>query len=335
MSRRTELLKGETTRVSNMVYYTRARSSLRYDIICQKDLMLRDRRSRQVDGSIHPEVTELLKSFPILPMSDSLQDDKESSIFGTDSPDSCSDILWSDLEDLEAYMAEVPSKPTCTPQLYDSQSLGKGFKPKKWYLVFTGAGAGCYTTWADVSGRVIGVKGMRYESYASYGAAEHAWRQNCLSKHQHPADFVDGTVFVPPTPLPPPRATTPPADEPDFTYTGTNTTLPAPPPASPPRASTSTSTPRTPVTPSGQRIARAFFDGSSPARQTIVPESRRRWAIVANGITGVFDADAGDAVLEEARLRAIPVQAREVQSLVEATEWLERLDLATDAGSEQ
>ncbi|THV01621.1 hypothetical protein K435DRAFT_793230 [Dendrothele bispora CBS 962.96] len=249
----------------------------------------------------------------------------------TDSPGSPSDILWSELENLEAYMAEVPLRPTCTPRLYDSQSQGKDFKPKKWYLVFTGAGAGCYTTWADVSGRVIGVKGMRHESYSSYGAAEHAWRQNCLSKHNHPTDFVDGSVFVPPTALPPPRAMTPPPDEPEFTYASANTRLPA----SPPRTPTSTSTPRTPATPSGQRIARAFFDGSSPTRQTITPESRRRWAIVANGITGVFDVDTGDAVLEEARLRAIPVQAREVQSLVEATEWLERLDLSTDAGSEQ
>ncbi|THU80043.1 hypothetical protein K435DRAFT_874799 [Dendrothele bispora CBS 962.96] len=258
-------------------------------------------------------------------MSNSLQDDQDSSFFSTDSSDWSSDDLWSELEDLEPYMAEVSLRPTCTPRLYDSQSQGKDFKPKKWYLVFTGAGAGCYTTWADVSGRVIGVKGMRHESYSSYGAAEHAWRQNCLNKHNHPTEFVDGTVFVPPTALPPPRATTPPPDEPELTYL----------PASPPRTPTSTSAPRTPATPSGRRIARAFFDGSSPACQALAPESRRRWAIVANGITGVFDADTGDAVLEEARLRAIPVQAREVQSLVEATEWLERLDLSTDAGPEQ
>ncbi|THU89891.1 hypothetical protein K435DRAFT_802410 [Dendrothele bispora CBS 962.96] len=272
-------------------------------------------------------------------MSNSLQDDQDSSFFSTDSSDWSSDDLWSELEDLEPYMAEVSLRPTCTPRLYDSQSQGKDFKPKKWYLVFTGAGAGCYTTWADVSGRVIGVKGMRHESYSSYGAAEHAWRQNCLNKHNHPTDFVDGSVFVPSTALPPPHATTPPPEEPEFTYAGTNTSLPA----SPPRTPTSTSAPRTPATPSGRRIARAFFDGSSPARQAITPESRRCWAIVANGITGVFDAkfnimvssDTGDAVLEEARLRAIPVQAREVQSLVEATEWLERLDLSTDAGSEQ
>ncbi|THU98426.1 hypothetical protein K435DRAFT_856665 [Dendrothele bispora CBS 962.96] len=241
--------------------------------------------------------------------------------------DTSSDELWSELEDLQPYMSQVPSRPCCRPQLYDRKSLNTQFKPKKFYLIFTGSAAGCYTTWADTSGRVVGVKGARHESYDTYDQAEHAWRQNCVSHHIHPVGFVDGTIYVHPPSSTQPRAITPPPAESQFTHS--RSPLPN-------QSEQGTTVPRssTPTSPSRSRVARAFFGEDSPRREVVPPSSRRRWAIMANGITGVFDAEDGDAVLEEARLRAIPVQAREVESLVEATEWLERLDLSTEGGSE-
>ncbi|KAK7435292.1 hypothetical protein VKT23_019737 [Stygiomarasmius scandens] len=258
-------------------------------------------------------------------MSSSYHEESESSLSTTNS-DSSSDDLWATLEDLGPYMAQVPSHPCCQPQLYDSRSPGVAFKPKKWYLVFTGTGAGCYTTWADASGRVVGIKGARHESYNTLEKALHGWRQNCISHHNHPHDFVDGSIFVPPTPTRLCAITPPPDDHTEFDHVRQTAT----PPASPTQVAAAS----LPSTPSRHRVARAFFGSGSPRQQAAPNPPPRRWAILANGVTGVFDAESGDAVLEEARLRSVPVQAREVESLMEATEWLERMELSTDADSE-
>ncbi|KAK7434813.1 hypothetical protein VKT23_020000 [Stygiomarasmius scandens] len=214
----------------------------------------------------------------------------DSSLPSTTISASSSDNLWSDLEDLDDLMAQLPSHPCCSPRVYDSQSSGQGFRPKKWYLVLTGPGAGCYTTWADVSGRVIGVKGARHESYTSYNTALHAWRQNCLSKHQHPEDYVDGSLYTPSHPTVPPRAITPPPDTPVLTHARSAPSSPSTRPASTPAAV------RTPGSPSRHRVARAFFSADSPSRQDAVPAPTRRWAVIANGVTGVFDAADGQLI---------------------------------------
>ncbi|KAK7434977.1 hypothetical protein VKT23_019896 [Stygiomarasmius scandens] len=227
-------------------------------------------------------------------------------------------------------MAQVSLRACCRPQLFDSKTPGVNFQPKKWYIVFTGPVPGCYTTWADASSRVIGVKGARYEAYDTYEQSLHGWRQNCLSHHCHPADFVDGTTYVPSSPPRPIAITPPPDNNPTPVYTCT-------PPLTPMHApQTSSSRPTSaPASPSKHRVARAFFAANSPRHQPVAaPQLQRRWAILADGISGVFDAEAGNAVLEEACLQAIPVQAREVTLLVEATEWLECLELATEADSE-
>ncbi|KAK7435007.1 hypothetical protein VKT23_019913 [Stygiomarasmius scandens] len=240
----------------------------------------------------------------------------ESSVIVISDSDSSSDDLWQDLEDLGPYMAQVSLCACCRPQLFDSKTPGVNFQPKKWYVVFTGPVPGCYTTWADASSRVIGVKGAHYEAYDTYEQSLHGWRQNCLSHHRHPADFVDGTTYVPSSPPHPIAIMPPPDNNPTPVYTCT----PPPTPMHAPQTSSSRPT-SAPASPSKHRPVAA-------------PQPQRRWAILADGISGVFDVEAGDAVLEEARLRAIPVQAREVTSLVEATEWLECLELATEADSE-
>ncbi|KAK7461256.1 hypothetical protein VKT23_008431 [Stygiomarasmius scandens] len=268
------------------------------------------------------------------------------------SSSSC-DSLWDQLEDLGPYMAamslsEDPNRATCRPQLFDSRTKsGNGQpKPKAWYLVYNGTNPGCYTTWADTSARVMGVKGARHESFSSYDKAVHAWRQNCLAKHSHSPGFVDGTVWPAPVPErdetatnPLPRACTPPPHNVPFTYESTSApqtpqtrrTVSRTPAASPSSSSATHPSPRS--SPMKKQAAKAYFGSDSPpVAANAIPQ--RRWAVSAGGYNGVFDAPSADAIRTEADRRGLPVFMRQVETVVEADDWFERMENASEMESQ-
>ncbi|KAK7457773.1 hypothetical protein VKT23_010112 [Stygiomarasmius scandens] len=230
-------------------------------------------------------------------------------------------------------------RPTCRPHLYDSQTPGVSHKPKKFYLILNGHGAGCYTTWNDVAARVMGVSMANHASYKTYELAVNAWRAHCLSHHTHEAGFVDGTPHTPPADFEQPVATIPPphissvvhateaapnAEDQSGSHSETLSSI-----SSPSIASTGSA----PASPSKRRIAQAFFGPDSPSRVKHAPPRTRKWAVSSGGNNAVLTSEQADAVIEEARLRNLPVQVCEVDSVAEAAEWLERLDLLSEGMS--
>ncbi|THU87796.1 hypothetical protein K435DRAFT_866936 [Dendrothele bispora CBS 962.96] len=245
--------------------------------------------------------------------------------------------LWNQLEDLESEMSSIhPHTPassirsTCRPRLFDSQVSGVAFKPKKWYNVYTGATPGIYTTWGDASGRVLGVSNARHESFKTYDEALHAWKQNCLGHHDHPNDFIDDSIYRPPSPLVIPQASPTPAHP--ITHLPASST-----PSSHHHSATSSlSSPHTPPnSPSRKKAARAFFgaDSPPPVRERLLVPRSRSWAVSAGGTTTVVDSETADLIRREALMRDMPALVREVDSVKEAEEWLSRLDLQSEASS--
>ncbi|KAF5366615.1 hypothetical protein D9758_009002 [Tetrapyrgos nigripes] len=240
--------------------------------------------------------------------------------------------MWQDLEDLTDVISSMslpddqptPKRATCVPRLYDSRSQAasqKVFKQKKWYNVYTGQTPGCYTTWADTSACTQGVSLARHESFLTYEDALHGWRQNCLAVHAHGQEFVDGSYYENAQEVLP-RAFTPPPHAASFKHVPGKkvTSAPSPPPS-----------PSQPRTPSRRRVAHALFGAASPACGTdnILPPVY--WAISVNGEnTVVTSVDAADAILDEARLRALVPFVKRVNSVTEAEEWFSRLETPTD-----
>ncbi|KAF5347680.1 hypothetical protein D9758_014849 [Tetrapyrgos nigripes] len=282
-----------------------------------------------------------------------------------------SDNLWDQLENLSPAMSimALPPRPTCQPRVYDSQSSSKNFKPKLIYNVYTGDAPGIYTTWDDVSGWVIGVSKARYKSYNSYRDVLHGWRQNCVSTHHHPDDFIDGSIYVPDA-EPIMRATTPPPHTEPLTHSSqsqyspslcAHSSQPRSPPTTPskrrstqaffpppPLAETlshpsqshhstslsahSAQPQSTPTTPSKRRTAQAFFGPESPAwhRFSNFPQRGKSWAVTTGSRTAIVNAEMADEILREAHLRGMEAQAVQVNSVQEAEELLAHLDLDTE-----
>ncbi|THU79001.1 hypothetical protein K435DRAFT_875999 [Dendrothele bispora CBS 962.96] len=251
--------------------------------------------------------------------------------------------LWTQLENLESEMASVhlhvpPSsiRPTCRPQLFDGQVSGVAFKPKRWYNVYTGPTPGIYTTWGDVSGRVLGVSNARHESFKTYDEALHAWKQNCLGHHNHPNDFIVDTIYTPPSPVMIPQASPPPAHPLTHLPASSGTQPPQVTTHSSHSATSSLSSPHTPPpSPSKRKTARAFFgvDSPPPVRERLLVPRSRSWAVSAGGNTTVVDSETADLIRREAHMRDMPALIREVDSVKEAEEWLSRLDLQSEASS--
>ncbi|THU78657.1 hypothetical protein K435DRAFT_876400 [Dendrothele bispora CBS 962.96] len=244
-----------------------------------------------------------------------------------------SDELWSELEDLELIMTTISeARATCTPQLFESNSgvaSSNRKKPKAWYVVLEGHNPGIYTTWSDASARVTFVRGARHESFPSYEQALHAWRQNCLAVHAHGPNFIDGSTFEAPLGIVPQTITPPPVDDP---HVHRVVTPPVGPSVFSGRAVV-VSPSSLPASPSKKRVARAFFGPDSPVRQRTDTPKEKRWGVVADGVSGWFTAEEADAVVTEAERRGVPVQVRQVDSVVDMAAWLERLDLETENGS--
>ncbi|THU91455.1 hypothetical protein K435DRAFT_801217 [Dendrothele bispora CBS 962.96] len=246
---------------------------------------------------------------------DSHDDRSDEETISISSSDKSSETdLWNQLEDLEEYMAATPShsepvRPTCKPHVYGEE----GFRPKKWYLILNGMSPGCFMSWSDVAERVSKVSGASYESFKTYEDALHAWKQHCLGHHNHGPDFVDGSFYSPPEPVLPSRAITPPPRTPVLNRAQDNVASRPP--------STPSSPSSLPVMPSRRRVTRAFFGPGSPARVQAPQPRGSMWAISSAGNNGVLTAVEADAVLEEAQLRNVPVEACEVNGIVEATEW--------------
>ncbi|KAF5311254.1 hypothetical protein D9758_019118 [Tetrapyrgos nigripes] len=282
-----------------------------------------------------------------------------------------SDNLWDQLENLSPAMSimALPPRPTCQPRVYDSQSSSKNFKPKLIYNVYTGDAPGIYTTWDDVSGRVIGVSKARYKSYNSYRDALHGWRQNCVSTHHHPDDFIDGSIYVPDA-EPIMRATTPPPHTEPLTHSSQSQYSPLCAPIllshdprlllplseDPPKLFSHHhhSLKRCPthlnhtIPPLCQpiplshnphlllllseRTAQAFFGPESPAwrRFSNFPQRGKSWAVTTGSRTAIVNAEMADEILREAHLRGMEAQAVQVNSVQEAEELLARLDLDTE-----
>ncbi|KAJ3765095.1 hypothetical protein FB446DRAFT_795395 [Lentinula raphanica] len=69
---------------------------------------------------------------------------------------------------------------------------------------------------ADAGARVTSFPGNVHKKYDTYEQALAGWRQHCRGYHEHPAGFIDGTMFVNPdaltVPKTPPPITPPPAE---------------------------------------------------------------------------------------------------------------------------
>ncbi|THU85770.1 hypothetical protein K435DRAFT_805644 [Dendrothele bispora CBS 962.96] len=265
--------------------------------------------------------------------------------------------LWNQLEDLESQMASVHRTPassicsTCRPQVFDGQVSGVAFKPKRWYNVYTGASPGIYTTWADASGRVLGVSNARHESFKTYDEALHAWKQNCLGHHDHPNDFIDNTIYRPLSPLVIPQASPPPAHPMTPLPASSRAQLPqAGPPLSHHQIATSSlSSPLIPpISPSRKKAAHAFSVQTHLRLFVNVfwfqEVSRGRWYYNRGGFVSIYyekkiemvadiSRETADLIRREAHMRAMPALVREVDSIQEAEEWLSRLDLQSEASS--
>ncbi|KAF5329222.1 hypothetical protein D9758_018191 [Tetrapyrgos nigripes] len=178
-------------------------------------------------------------------------------------------------------------------------------------------------TWDDASARVIGVKNSLYKGYNSYEDALHAWRQHCLGHHRHAPDFVDGTILVlsSSTPVMQPVAPTPHAHP-------TNIKYQSQPPENPGMETPS----EAPRSPSKRRSAQAFFSPDSPSRRrrSQVPARRLSWAVTTGGQTAVVDSETADEIIREAHLRGMEAQVMQVESVKEAEELMNCLDLDTE-----
>ncbi|THU93126.1 hypothetical protein K435DRAFT_861823 [Dendrothele bispora CBS 962.96] len=237
---------------------------------------------------------------------------------------SSSDDYWEQVEDLTSVMASIllPEPPTCTPQLYDSQSSSQPFTTKKFYLVYDGDTPGCYTTWlvflslrSEYQMTIIFLLGLMLLLVSSnvvvldtralariwmrYMLGDRtAWRQNCLATHDHPSDFISNTAYVVPlTAIP--RAITPPPHRPAFLNTaGSPSSVNCTSPGAPRnRAPTSP-----PSTPSKHRVGRAFFGPESPAPTQDYQEPTDLWVVFIPGNKGVFfSLEEADEVVRQAR----------------------------------
>ncbi|KAK7441194.1 hypothetical protein VKT23_016675 [Stygiomarasmius scandens] len=187
-----------------------------------------------------------------------------------------------------------PIRPTCRPRLYDGQTPGVSHKPKKFYLILNGSGAGCYTTWNDVAARVLGVSTANYASYKTYELAVNAWTAYCLGHHIHEVGFVEGTPYTPPADVEQPVATVPPPHRPSVvhateaipnsedrsgSHSGTVSSISSP---------SITSSGSAPASPSKRRVARAFFGPDSPGRVQHAPPRTRKWAVSSGGNNAVL-----------------------------------------------
>ncbi|KAF5360165.1 hypothetical protein D9758_011384 [Tetrapyrgos nigripes] len=260
--------------------------------------------------------------------------------------------------------------PTCTPQLFghrtrETEDGRQPLKRVKFYILYTGGGAGMYRDWGEVSARTNKVSGALHRSFHSWEEAVEAWKQYCLSHHDHPADMQDGTVYNPVQSTPPPRSVSPPHNNVrapsiarqhiyNLFFTMIYGNLSATPTCV---ASTSTrhvaESPSHDIfsyarsrhgSPSKKRVATAFYGPESPPRQPVSSPRPPLWAVsVESGQNGVFtpkqkliitfNREEVDEIMREAARRGLTTQQREVDSVVEASEWFSRLDLTIESSS--
>ncbi|KAF5341284.1 hypothetical protein D9758_017637 [Tetrapyrgos nigripes] len=227
------------------------------------------------------------------------------------------------VEDLSDLMAELqlpppakPSRPTCTAPVYDSEMAGNGLSPKRWYVVYTGRTPGIFSTWDDVSGRVVGVSGARHKSYKKLEDARHGWRQNCLAHHAHGDDFIDGSLYHAPVGQVPPRPSTPP---PHVTPSSSQ-------PVTPSRVCHPPTTLTSPGTPAADRFADLFFGASTPPPPRSPARPRRHnWAVSTRDRLVIVDSATADVLLDHAERREVPLTIQHVGSVTEAAEAWSRL----------
>ncbi|KAF5329935.1 hypothetical protein D9758_018727 [Tetrapyrgos nigripes] len=124
--------------------------------------------------------------------------------------------FWEQPASLDMQMNPLQTPhPTCTPQLFghhtrETEDSRQPLKRAKFYILYTGDSAGMYRDWGEVSARTNKVSGALHQSFHSWEEAVEAWKQYCLSHHDHPADMQDGTVYNPVQSTPPPRSVSPP-----------------------------------------------------------------------------------------------------------------------------
>ncbi|KAE9391871.1 hypothetical protein BT96DRAFT_1000929 [Gymnopus androsaceus JB14] len=83
------------------------------------------------------------------------------------------------------------TKPTCKPALFQP-SADQGKKKKVYINVFNGAMPVCYMEWFDSESPIFN---SHHPKYATYQVALDEWFRYCEMEHDHPADFVEGTLY--------------------------------------------------------------------------------------------------------------------------------------------
>ncbi|KAJ3709707.1 hypothetical protein C8R42DRAFT_729882 [Lentinula raphanica] len=200
--------------------------------------------------------------------------------------------------------------PTCTPPVYESSAPNRKSR-RRYYVVFIGDQPGCYLDWADAGARVTSFPGNVHKKYDTYEQALAGWRQHCRGYHEHPAGFIDGTMFVNPDALTVPKT---------------------PPPITPPPAEINTMSFPTPT---------MFSPASSPIRapsqnhpsafgpEAFTPQRRTRvWAIHSPKFNSVVTSSTqADKILTRAMNQGEEVEVREVDGVAQAEEWFGTLSL--------
>ncbi|KAF5325575.1 hypothetical protein D9758_018236 [Tetrapyrgos nigripes] len=254
------------------------------------------------------------------------------------------DESWEQLSDLDMEINSYQtSRPTCTPQLFghrtkETEEGKQPLKRAKFYNVYTGDGAGTYRDWSEAGARTNKVSGALHQSFQSWEEALEAWKQYCLSHHDHPSDMQDGTVYIPVQSTPQPRSVSPPRHSVRAQSIAPQH-VPAP---STPTQLAGTSTRRVAESPQ-ELFSSSQSRHGSPSKKRVATALSLHLAsqfLLLDHLSGldqkrivVFNREEVDEIMREAARRGLRTQQREVDSIVEASEWFSQLDLSTESSS--